>query len=94
MEEERNTHIVKERNIGFKKASVETEGGHFEERPSFEEPKKRVLRLTAVRKVQEVELGEAVSLGDKSQRSKSEESWGVTMHEVVVDSEVALNDTF
>ena len=36
MEEEHYTHIVEEKNIGFKKASVETEGGHFEE------PKKSV----------------------------------------------------
>ena len=91
MEEERNTHIVEDRNIGFKKASVETEGGHFEERPSFKEPKKRLLRLTAVRKIQEVELGEVVSKEDKSRRGRLEESWGVTMHEVVVDSEASSN---
>ena len=83
MEEEHNTDIVEERNIGFKKASVEKEGGHLEERQSFVEPKKRLLRLTAVRK--------AVSQEDKSRRSKPEESWGVTMHEVVVDSEASSN---
>ena len=86
MEQEHNYHIVEERNIGFKKASVEKEGGHFEKRPSFEEPKKILLRLTAMRKIQEVELGEVVSKEDKSQRGRLEESWGVTMHEVVVDS--------
>ena len=91
MEEERNTRIDEDRNIGFKKASVETEGRHFEERPSFEEPKKRLLRLTAVRKIQEVELGEVVSKEDKSRRGRPEESWGVTMHEVVVDSEASSN---
>ena len=91
MEEERDTCIDEDRNIGFKKASVETEGGHFEERPSFEEPKKRLLRLTAVRKIQEVELGEVVSKEDKSRRGRLEESWGVTMHEVVVDSEASSN---
>ena len=91
MEQEHNYHIVEERNIGFKKASVEKEGGHFEKRPSFEEPKERVLRLTAVRKVQGVELGEAVSQEDKSRRGRLEESWGVTMHEVVVDSEASSN---
>ena len=51
MEEERNTHTVEERNIGFKKASVENEGGYLDEKHSFVEPKKRFLRLTAVRKV-------------------------------------------
>ena len=66
MEEERNTRVDEDTNIGFKKASVETEAGDFEERPSFEEPKKRLLRLTAVRKVQDVKLGEAVSKEDKS----------------------------
>ena len=90
MEEERNTRIDEERNIGFKKASVEM-GGHFEERRSFEEPKKRVLRLTAVRKVQEVELGEAVSKEDKSRRGRPEESWGVIMHEIAVGSEASSN---
>ena len=82
-EEEHYTHIVEQKNIGFKKASVEKEGGHLEERQSFVEPKKRLLRLTAVRKV--------VSQEDKSRRSKPEESWGVTMHEVVVDSEASSN---
>ena len=92
MEEEHNTHIVEERNIGLKKALVEKGGGHLEERQSFVEPlKKRLLRLTAVRKVQEVELGEAVSKEDKSRRGRLEESWGVTMHEVVVDSEASSN---
>ena len=91
MEEERDTCIDEDRNIGFKKASVETEGGHFEERPSFKEPKKRLLRLTAVRKIQEVELREVVSKEDKSRRGRPEESWGVTMHEVVVDSEASSN---
>ena len=70
---------------------VETEEGHSEERQSFVEPKKRLLRLTAVRKGQEVELEEAVSLEDKSRRSKPEESWGFTMHEVAVDSEASSN---
>ena len=42
-EEEHNTHIVEERNIGFKKASVEKEEGHLEERQSFVEPKKSLL---------------------------------------------------
>ena len=92
MEEEHNTHIVEERNIGLKKAPVEKGGGHLEERQSFVEPlKKRLLRLTAVRKVQEVELEEAVSQEDKSRRGRLEESWGVTMHEVVVDSEASSN---
>ena len=49
------------------------------------------MRLTAVRKVQGVELGEAVSKEDKSRRGRLEESWGVTMHEVVVDSEASSN---
>ena len=92
MEEEHNTHIVEERNIGFKKASVEKEEGHLEEWQSFVEPKKRLLRLTAVRKVQEVELGEAVSKEDKSRRGRLEESWGVTMQEVVVDDSEASSN--
>ena len=92
MEEEHNTHIVEERNIGLKKAPVEKGGGHLEERQSFVEPlKKKLLRLTAVRKIQEVELGEVVSKEDKSRRGRPEESWGVTMHEVVVDSEASSN---
>ena len=69
MLEERDNRNDEERNIGFKKAAVEKEEGHSEERQSFVEPKKRLLRLTAVRKGQEVELEEAVSQEDKSQRS-------------------------
>ena len=91
MEDERNTRIDEDGNIGFKKASVAKEGGHLEERQSFVEPKKRLLRLTAVRKVQEVELGEAVSKEDKSRRGRPEESWSVIMHEVAVDSEANSN---